>query len=136
MEIALTTTNQLEIINSKDFIQEVLYKSVPVFICHVAIIESSLLEMHLSQIAQISVATTELVILTNVYKDFEDSFLTKDASKLLPHKDYNHANNPLDDKQPPDGPIYSLFENNLLILQTYIDQSMANSIYYAIQISY
>lgn len=80
LETALTTINQVEIINSKNFIQQVVHKLVLAFIYYIVIIENCLLEIHLSQIAQISVATTEPIILPKAYKDFENVFLTKNIS--------------------------------------------------------
>lgn len=44
------------------------------------IIDDCPLEVHPSQIAKILAATTKLVILPKIYKDFEDVFLIKNAS--------------------------------------------------------
>lgn len=98
MKTILATTNQVEIINLEDFLQQVLYKLALAFICHVVMIEVCSPEIHPSQSAQISAATTKPVILLKNYKNFEDVFLTKNARHLSLYKHYDHAINLVDGK--------------------------------------
>ena len=60
------------------------------------------------------------------YKNFENVFSIKNAGHLAPHEDYNYAIDLIDNQQPPYGLIYSLLENELSILQAYIDKNLAN----------
>ena len=120
------TTNQVEIINSEDFIQKVLQESTPAFIFYVILVESSLPEIHPLQRAYISSVTTETVTLPKAYKDFEDVFFAENTSHLPPHKDHDHAIDLINGKQPPCRPIYSLSENDSSILPAYIDKNLAN----------
>ncbi len=64
--------------------------------------------------------------LFSVYNDFEYVFSTENAGHQSFHKDHDHAIDLIDGKQPLYGPIYSLSENELLILQTYIANNLAN----------
>lgn len=125
-EIALMTTNRVDLIDPEDFIEQVLEESTPVFICHVIMIEGYLPEVHPSRLAQISAATAETVILPEAYKDFEDVFLVENAGHLPLHEDHDHAIDLIDGKPPPYGPIYSLSGNELSILRAYIDRNLAN----------
>lgn len=85
------TTNQVDIINPEDFIQQVLEKSIPVFICHVIMVDGASSEVHLLQKAQISSTTSEKVTHSKAYKDFEDLFSIKTAGHLPSHKDHDHT---------------------------------------------
>ena len=125
-EIALITTNRVELIEPEDVIQQVLEESAQAYLCHVIMIEGCPPQVHLSRIARISSATTEPVKIPEAYNDFEDVFSTKNAGHLPVHEDHDHAIDLVDDKQPPYGPIYSLSENELSILRAYIDKNLAN----------
>lgn len=72
-------------------------------------------EFHSLQRAQIFSTNAETIILSKVYKDFENLFLVKNACYLPSHKDHNDAINLVDSKQPFYGSIYSLSDNKLSI---------------------
>lgn len=82
--------------------------------------------MHLSHIAQVSVATSELVILLEAYEDFEDVFSVENAEHLLLYKVHDNAINVANGKQISYRPIYSLMKNELFIFSAYIDKNLAN----------
>ena len=75
---------------------------------------------------QISAVTAKTVTLPEVYKDFGKVFSIENAGHLPFHEDNDHAIDLIDGKQPPYGPIYSLFKNELSTLQTYIVKNLAN----------
>ncbi len=75
-EIALMTTNRVDLIEPEDFIQQMLEKSTPAYVCHVIMIEGCPPQVHPSRMTQISPATAKTVTLPEVYKDFEDVFST------------------------------------------------------------
>lgn len=52
-------------------------------------------------------------------------FSIKNAANLLLHKNYDHAINLVDGKQPLYSLIYSLLENKLSIFYKYINKNLA-----------
>ncbi len=126
-KIALTITNQVDLIKPEDLIQQLSEKSVPIFVFHVIMIKSYPSQVHISQMAQIWAATPKTVPLPQEYKHLEDVFSTENAGHLPLHEDHNRywsywwqtislrAYLPL---------IWS----ELSILQTYIDNNLANKI--------
>lgn len=119
-------TNRIDFISLNEFIQEVLEEFAQVYICYVIIVEEFLPHIYTSQVAQISIANAQLIILTDAYKDFENVFSIKNPSYLALYKVYNHLINLIDDCQLPYKLIYSLLEKKLFILQVYIDKNLAN----------
>ena len=61
-------------------------------------IKDCLLQVHPSQMAQISSATAKPVTISKVYKDFENVFSTEKADHLPLYKDHDHAIDLVDDK--------------------------------------
>lgn len=74
----------------------------------------------------ISIAIAQLVILLDVYKDFEDVFSIKNAGYLVLYKDYNHAIDLIDDCQQLYWHFYSLSEKKFSIYQVFIDKNLIN----------
>ena len=91
VEIALMTTNRVDLIEPEDFINQVLEESVPAYVCHVTMIESCLPQVQFFWMAQISIATTETVTLPEAYPDLEDVFSAENAGHLPIHVDQNHV---------------------------------------------
>ena len=126
METALTKSKQVNIIDPKDFIQQLLQKSASLLVCHLIIMEGCPTEVHLSCISQVSTTTSELLILLEAYKDFKDVFSIENVGHLPLNKDHHHVIDCVDSKKPLYRSIYSLSENELSIFQAYIDKNLAN----------
>ena len=59
------------------------------------------------------------------YEKYFHLFSEKTAAKLPPHQNFDHAINITEGKQPPFGPIYSLSQKELEVLQEYLDRMIA-----------
>ena len=92
------TTNRVDLIDSEDLIPKILEESALAYACDVIIIESFLLQVQTSGIAQISAAIAERVTLPEVYKDFEDDCSAENAGHLSLHEDHHHSIDFIDDK--------------------------------------
>ena len=120
------TINWIRFIEPEEFIQQVLEKSAQAYLCLIIVIENYPFQIYLSQMAQISFATTKPVIIPETYKDLKNLFSTKNAGHLPMYKNHHHAINLVHGKQSHYGPIYSLSKNELSILWAYIDKNLAN----------
>lgn len=58
------------------------------------------------------------------YHDFADVFSEQEATRLPPHRPYDHAIDLDDGTTPPFGPIYSLSENETLALRQYLEENL------------
>ncbi len=110
------TTNWVDLIKPKDFIQQMFEESTPAYVCHTIIIEDCPPQVSPSRMAQISLANPMTITLPEVYNDFEDVFTTENAGHLPVHENDDNAIDLINSKQPPYGPIYSLSKNELSIL--------------------
>ena len=64
----------------------------------------------------------------NIPRDYEKYFhlfSEKTAAKLPPHRNFDHAIDITEGKQPPFGPIYSLSQKELEVLREYLDRMIA-----------
>ena len=64
----------------------------------------------------------------NVPKEYEKYFhlfSEKTAAKLPPHRNFHHAIDVIEGKQPPFGPLYSLSQKESEVLQEYLDRMIA-----------
>lgn len=68
-----------------------LKEFIQAYICHIIIIEYCLPNIHSFQIAKISTANAQPVILLKTYKNFENVFSIENTSDLAPYKDYDYA---------------------------------------------
>ena len=59
------------------------------------------------------------------YRKFYHLFSEKTAAKLPPHRNFDHAIDITEGKQPPFGPIYSLSQKELEVLREYLDKMIA-----------
>lgn len=89
-------------------------------------VDAALSEVYPFQKAHISSIIIVTITLPKAFEDFDDIFLVQNADYLPPHKNYNHAINLINSKKFFYGPIYCLSENQLFILQAYIDKNLVN----------
>ncbi len=92
------TTNQVDLIEPANFIQQLLEESTPAYIWHVIMIKDYPSQVQFSQIAQISAGITDTVTLPEVYKDFEDVFFTQNVGHLPFYQDHEHDIDLIDGK--------------------------------------
>lgn len=59
------------------------------------------------------------------YEEFFHLFSEKTAAELPPHRNFDHAIDVVEGKQPPFGPIYSLSQKELEVLREYLDRMIA-----------
>lgn len=119
-------TNQVNLINPENIIQQVLEKSILIFICHLIMVDSPPPEVHPLQKTRNFSTITQTITFHKTYKDFEDVFWIKNTGHLPLNKDQNYAINFIDGKQPYYGLIYILSENKLSIFWAYIGKNMTN----------
>ena len=125
---ASSTTRKIEIIDKREFAAAVLNADNEIFVMYVAALaESTIIPIHSSCQAQVTVLTSEKTGIPAEYSDFSNVFSSDSAVELPEHTKINdHPINQLDDKQPPYGPIYSLKPIELKMLKTYIEANLAN----------
>ncbi len=76
------TSNRVDLIEPENFIQQVLEESVSAYVFHIIMIESCPSQIQCSQMAQISAAISETIILSEEYKVLEDVFSSENADHL------------------------------------------------------
>ena len=127
---ALATTEQVQIINKRDFVIAALDADSKTFVVHVAIQKREEMPVHSEKQAQVGALLFNKA-LTEVpaeYFDYSDVFLAEYAAELLENTEMNkHTIELEEDKQPSFGPIYSLELVELKTLKTYIKTNLANS---------
>ena len=129
----LPTTEQVQIIDKKDFVIAALDANSKTFVMHVAIREQEKMPVHSKRQAQIEAQVGALLFneaLTEVpaeYSDYSNVFLAEHAARLLENTRMNEYAIELEEgKQPRFGPIYSLGPVELETLKTYIKTNLAN----------
>jgi hypothetical protein len=66
-------------------------------------------------------------VLPTRYKEYQDIFEKKNVDLLSQYHSYACAIDLQEGTQPPFGPIYNLFQNELAALQEYIDENLAKN---------
>ena len=126
---ALPTNEQVQIVDSKEFVIAALDVDSETFVVHVAIREREEMPVHSERQAQVGAllfneAPTEVPA---EYSDYSDVFSAEHAAELPENTGMNeHAIELEEGKQPPFGPIYSLGLVELETLKTYIKTNLAN----------
>ena len=125
----LPTTEQVQIIDKKDFVMAALDTDSETFVVHVAIREQEKMPVYSKRQAPIGAllfnkALTEVLA---EYSDYSNVFSAEYVAKLPENTGMNeHAIKLEEGKQPPFGPIYSLGLVELETLRTYIKTYLAN----------
>ena len=126
---ALPTTEQVQIVDPKEFVIAALDVDSETFMVHVAIREREKMPVHSKRQAQVGVllfdkAPTEVPA---KYSDYSDVFSAENVAELPENTGMNeHAIELEEGKQPPFGLIYSLGLVELETLKTYIETNLAN----------
>ena len=134
---ALPTTEQVRLVDPKEFVIAALDADSETFVVHVAIREREEMAMNPDRKAQIEAQSGAQVgallfdeAPTEVpaeYSDYSDVFSAENAAELPENTGMNeHAIELEEGKQPPFGPIYSLGPVELETLKTYIETNLAN----------
>ena len=128
---ALPTTEQVQIVDPKEFVIVALDVDSETFVVHVAIREREEMPVHSEKQAQVGTllfdeAPTEVPA---EYSDYSNVFSAENAAELPENTGINeHAIKLEEGKQPFFGPIYSLRLVELETLKTYIKTNLANSL--------
>ena len=103
----LSITRRIEIINKKKFAAIALNVDNETFVVHVAALaEPTIMSIHLSCQAQITLLTSEKTGIPSKYSDFSNVFYLDSVAELLEHTKINdYPINLLNNKHPPYGPI-------------------------------
>ena len=126
---ALPTTEQVQIVDPKEFVIAALDVNSKTFMVHVAIREQEEMPVHSERQAQVGAllfdkAPTEIPA---EYSNYSDIFLAENAAELPENTGINEHTIELEEgKQPSFGPIYSLEPVELETLKTYIKTNLAN----------
>jgi hypothetical protein len=64
-------------------------------------------------------------VVPSEYHDFADVFSKEEAKVMPPHRPYDHPIDLDPDTTPPHGPIYSMSENELVVLREYLDDMVS-----------
>ena len=126
---ALPTTEQVQIVDPKEFVIAALDVNSETFVVHVAIREREEMPVHSERQAQVGAllfdkAPTEVPA---EYSDYSNVFSAENVAELPENTRINkHAIELEEGKQPPFGPIYSLGLVELETLKTYIKTNLAN----------
>ena len=130
---ALPTTEQVQIIDKKDFVIAALDADSEMFVVHIAIQEQERMPVHSERQAQIEAKVGALLFnkapieIPAKYSDNSDVFSAEHAAELLENIRINkHAIKLVEGKQPSFEPIYSLRLVELKTLKTYIGTNLAN----------
>ena len=127
---ALPTTEQVQIVDPKEFVIAALDVDSETFVVHVAIREREEMPVHSERQAQVGALLFDKAP-TKVpaeYSNYSDVFSAENAAELPENTGMNeHAIKLEEGKQPPFGPIYSLGPVELETLKTYIETNLANS---------
>ena len=127
---ALPTTEQVQIVDPKEFVIAALDVDSETIVVHMVIREREEIPVHSEKQAQVGAllfnkAPTKVPA---EYSDYSDVFSAENAAELLENTGINeHAIELEEDKQSPFGPIYSLGPVELETLKTYIEINLANS---------
>ena len=126
---ALSTTEQVPIVDPKEFVIAALDIDSKTFMMHVAIRKQEEILVHSKKQAQMGAllfdkTPTKVLI---EYSDCNNVFSAENAAELPENTGINeHAIELEEGKQPPFGPIYSLGPVELETLKTYIETNLAN----------
>ena len=130
---ALSITEQVQIIDKKDFVIVALDADNKIFVVHVAIREQERMPVHSEKQAQIKAHVGALLFnkapieVLAEYSNYSDVFSAEHVVELSENTRINeHAIKPKEGKQPPFGSIYSLRSVELETLKTYIKTNLAN----------
>ena len=130
---ALPTTEQVQIINKKDFVIAALDGNSKTFVVHVAIREREKMPMYSKRQAQIKAQVGALLFnkaptkVSTEYSNYSNLFSAEYVAGLQENTRINkHVIKLEEGKQPPFEPIYSLGPVELEILKTYIKIKLAN----------
>ena len=125
----LPTTEQVQIVDLKEFVIAALDVDSETFVVHVAIREQEEMLVHSKRQAQVGALLFDKAP-TKVpaeYSDYSNVFSAENAAELPENTGMNeHAIELEEGKQPPFGPIYSLGPVELETLKTYIKTNLAN----------
>ena len=125
----LPTTEQVQLVDSKEFVIAALDVDSKTFVVHVAIQEWEEMLVYAEKQAQVGAlifnkAPTKVLA---EYSDYNNVFSAENAAELSENTGMNeHAIKLEEGKQPPFGPIYSLGPVKLKTLKTYIETNLAN----------
>ena len=126
---ALPTTEQVQIVDPKEFVIAALDVDSKTFVVYVAIREREEMPVHSERQAQVGALLFDEAP-TKVpaeYSDYNNVFSAENAVELPENTGMNeHAIELEEGKQPPFGPIYSLGPVELETLKTYIETNLAN----------
>ena len=126
---ALPTTEQVQIVDLKEFVIAALDIDSETFVVHVAIREQEKMPVLSKRQAQVGALLFDEAP-TKVpaeYSDYSDVFSAENAAELPENTGMNeHAIELEEGKQPPFGSIYSLGPVELETLKTYIEINLAN----------
>ena len=126
---ALPTTEQVQIVDPKEFVIVALDVDSETFVVHVAIREREEMPVHSEKQAQVGTllfdeAPTEVPA---EYSDYSNVFSAENVVELSENTGINeHAIELEEGKQPPFRPIYCLRPVELETLKTYIKTNLAN----------
>ena len=131
---ALPTTEQVQIIDKKNFVIVALDANSKTFMVHVAIREQKKMPVHSKRQVQIEAQVKALLFnmapteVPAEYSDYNNVFSMEYAVELPENTGINkHAIKLEEGKQPLFGPIYSLGPVELETLKTYVEINLANS---------
>ena len=126
---ALPTTEQVQIIDPKEFVIAALDVDSETFVVHVAIWKQEEMPVHSKKQAQVGALLLDKAP-TKVpaeYSDYRDVFSAENAAELPENPGMNeHAIKLEEGKQPQFGLIYSLGPVEMETLKTYIKTNLAN----------
>ena len=126
---ALPTTEQVQIVDPKEFVIAALDIDSETFVVHVAIREREEMPVHSKRQAQVGALLFDeaLTKIPAEYSDYSDVFSAENAAELPENTGMNeHAIKLEEGKQPPFRPIYSLGPVELETLKIYIKTNLAN----------
>ena len=126
---ALPITEQVQIVDPKEFIIAALDVNSETFVMHVAIREREKMPVHSEKQAQVGALLFDeaLTEIPTEYSDYSNVFSAENAAELPENTGMNeHAIILKEGKQPPFGAIYSLEPVELETLKTYIKTNLAN----------
>ena len=126
--MALLTTQRVELMDKKEFVNIMLNEYIKVFMVHMSFLSlRSKITIYTAWKITITLLLVEKSIILAEYADFVNVFLKESIKVLSERTGINkHAIELEDDKQPPYRPIYSLGSIELKTLKTYININLAN----------
>lgn len=134
--VALETTRWIAMSDAKSFAEKTMNESNNVYVMHVKYVSDLVQQIGpaISTTGEVVSAidlrqrdfdATE-VVLSEVYREYADIFSEEDANKLPEHGPHDYVIELIDNRQPPNGPVYNLSQVELAVLRQYIDKHLAN----------